>query len=256
VNKNAIVSAVNMKTFSQSRHGWIMQLLANFVDNFRQIRGVWGKLPDPYVMEFDDCGMIVHSRTLRKTAEKKRGAVGFIFRDCAKYLDFYLKLKVKTLAGCTHEKCECQVQTFGQRQMLGFHYLGLLCEANWPDELCESINSYYEYDTRLFPSVRSKSKQLGRCDWALGGVKGKTGWCGYDVTGWETKPRSAKVAVFIDGVSQDVHFCGDGQWKDVDGGPDGPLRVWVPHGKEPSIVGMVHATTIEDNNNMRDSTAL
>lgn len=254
-NRCVALTPVPVGSERQKEYRWLTDLMLEFVPSFKRLRPLWNGLEYPREMRFDDQGDYVPKTTLRKQiSEQKSPFIRKISeRDC-RYLDFYFKFRVRSEVGCIHRNCSCEVMVLGQHQCLGYYFKAKLSDDSWVYSWLLDIDSKYSYTLERITSCVTICPKMtfvpfDHVDWACSGKKGKTGWSGYDIEGWSDKPRTGKMAVFVDGVSQNIHFQGDSRWKDVSGGMElsgENLSILMPDGLEAHAIVALRATSAVD----------
>jgi len=244
------MKAVPVSQEEQKRcFSWMKDIVTCAAPSFSELKAKWKRTNFPRVLEYRNDGSVILDRTMRKVlASYDTSLCQFIARmDCV-YLDLYFRIKMHEREGCVHRQCDCGVKVFGQREFLGFLFEGRLEDVLWAKKFVEKLHAMYEFRggvrARFLPGVRLPSMVPDEVDWALGGKRGRTGWAGLDLQGWDTQPKHAKMAIFVDGVSQTSLFKGDARWSDVRGSDEVEgLKIMMPDGCDAHAVMTLRAVT-------------
>jgi len=261
-NRSSLLKYISSSAMAtQKQYQWISPVLRVFTRTFKEIHPLWLSLPVSNLKELNDPGAPA-AHCLRNVAlESESPCIKYLFRDDGKYLDFFLRFKARTYAGCLHNLygCNCSLMIFGQRQLLGFFRTFPLHGAGWVKQLLLAIDQIFVYDPapqgimwRAGALVTRRSLQVGgpcgNINWALGAKRGKTGWAGLDIRGWEKHSRTGKLAVFVSGVTDDVHYAGADTWKTVEHtdahGRRVPLRMLMPAGLDAHALVSTYVTSV------------
>jgi len=251
-NRCLALTPVPIGVENQKEYRWLTELLQEFVPSFKRLRPVWNGLEYPREMQFDDQGDYVPKTTMRKQIrERDNSFVKKVSAKNCRYLDFYFKFKLRSETGCVHRDCQCEALVLGQHQCLGYYFKARLSDDSWVYAWLLDIEAKFSYKLERITSCVTVYPKMwflpfDHVDWACSGRKGKTGWSGYDIEGWHDKPKTGKLAVFIDGVSQNVHFRGDNRWRDVAGGVElsgEKLSILMPDGLEAHAVTVLRAVS-------------